>query len=87
MISIDLTSYELKIFLDLLGRVGDALGNAGCNDYSLSGNGELSDTEARELFRRMKEVFPKDMEDSTFDNSQPDWFLMAYMEERLKRAQ
>lgn len=82
---IELSSGEVKLLVDLLERAGDEFGSHGCNDYSLSKYGGLTDEESRIVFAGMQVVFPRETEEWEFNDCQQDWFLMAYLQERFKR--
>lgn len=84
MTKIELSSGEVKLLIDLLDRAGDQFGQHGCNDYSLSESGGLTDEESHEVFASMKSVFPRDMEEHEFEDQQMDWFILAFLRERIK---
>lgn len=84
MITLDITPKEAKLFLDLLGRASDAMGNNGCNDYDIELTAEMTPEQRTRLNQKMQQAFPGDeIEDHRI---QPDWLLLNYFDKLIRTS-
>lgn len=82
---LELTLAEVKIFSILLNRAGDEMGNNGCNDFSLTRDGGLSEEECSDIDAQLRKTFPNDMQERPDqEDNISDYFLLALLEKKMK---
>ncbi len=79
-----LSDGEKEIFLDLIERVTDDLGNKGCNDYDLSDH--LDDVQINKLAREFHEWNGDPQEFDPMRNNRyavPDYALLTFLAKKV----
>lgn len=84
MITLDITPKEAKLFLDLLSRASEDMGNAGCNDYDIEQAAEMTPEHRSRFVQKMQQALPRDEIDDS--RIQPDWLVLSYFDKLIRTS-